>query len=438
MDAVSHPRLLTFNCHEAWVHQLEYIGYPIDIIDGLPGRYCQGWDLNVRPHPRGSRFISLEEATAAHAPYHCIITHNLTDLLDSKMIFGPRILVIHCTLDGLARQHGLKMDPGQLKAMVYQYLKWLGGHAVAVSSLKGRSWDLPEDIVEFGADIAQYPAWSGEIPAGLRICNQIRNRMEIFLWDFHRAAFEDVPVRLVGFNPGMPGVFPSRNWEDLKRTLSSARFYIHTAHPELEDGYNMATLEAMAAGLPVIGNRHPSSPIEHGVDGFLSDDPRELNQFAKRLLADRELAGRMGAAARQKIAERFSLEKFAHKFRRSIEIARMKWGERLASEDYFSGRESSPEEKMVLLAKGGRFLGLARAFHDHMTRAEIDEALQPLEEIMRFLNLPRDRVIGSKEEFAQMVMEVSDALMRIGDSRSAFLLLRSTVKAFFPPTSLPS
>ena len=38
----------------------------------------------------------------------------------------------------------------------------------------------------------------------------------------------------------------------------------------------MATVEAMAAGMPIIGNRHPDSPVEHGVNGFLSDDPAEL------------------------------------------------------------------------------------------------------------------------------------------------------------------
>ena len=38
-------------------------------------------------------------------------------------------------------------------------------------------------------------------------------------------------------------------------------------------GFNLAMLEAMAAELPVIGNRHPSSPIRHGHDGFLADEP---------------------------------------------------------------------------------------------------------------------------------------------------------------------
>jgi hypothetical protein len=437
MEEMNLPRLLTFNCHEAWIHQLDYVGYSIDIIDGLPGRYCYQWDLGVRPLPRKSALVNLDQVLETRPVYECIIAHNLTDLLDSKVLRGPRILVVHSTLDGRIRQHGLGMEPDKLKAMVNQYLQWLGGHAVAVSSLKGRSWNLDEDIVEFGADVSQYHPWSGETPAGLRISNQIRNRMEILLWEFHQAAFHDIPVKVVGFNPDMAGVLPSRDWEDLKRILSSHRFYIHTAHPELEDGYNMATLEAMAAGLPIIGNRHPSSPIDHGIDGFLSDDPGELNQFAKRLLDNRELAERMGRAARRKVTERFSLDKFAQKFRGSIEKARRKWTQRKSPDAYFARRELTPEEKLGLLAKGGKFLGLATAFHDHLVRAEINGAVQALDEIRKILNLPRNREIGSLPELAQITAEVSEYLKKLEDSRSASLLLQALIEAFSPPTSSP-
>jgi hypothetical protein len=42
MENIHFPRLLTFNCHEAWVHRLEHLGYPMDIIDGLPDSYFSG------------------------------------------------------------------------------------------------------------------------------------------------------------------------------------------------------------------------------------------------------------------------------------------------------------------------------------------------------------------------------------------------------------
>jgi glycosyltransferase involved in cell wall biosynthesis len=132
-------------------------------------------------------------------------------------------------------------------------------------------------------------------------------------------------VTLVGHNPDMPGVAAARDWHHLKQMLQAHRFYIHTADPRFEAGYNMATAEAMAAGLPVIGNRHPTSPIKHGVSGFLGDNPTELRRFAQILLEDWGLAKMMGQQARKTVIERFSLSRFKHAFLRSIEIARRKW-----------------------------------------------------------------------------------------------------------------
>ena len=65
--------LLVFNCHEPWVYQLETLGYPLDIIVDLRGKYNRGWDERMRPVPRGSTFISLEQAVRSGKQYYCII-----------------------------------------------------------------------------------------------------------------------------------------------------------------------------------------------------------------------------------------------------------------------------------------------------------------------------------------------------------------------------
>ena len=72
MDESNHPRLLTFNSHKAWVHQLKYVKYPIDIIDGLSGKYGNRWDLNVPPFPRGSNFVFLDQVMEDRPSYGCI------------------------------------------------------------------------------------------------------------------------------------------------------------------------------------------------------------------------------------------------------------------------------------------------------------------------------------------------------------------------------
>jgi hypothetical protein len=318
-------RLLVFNCHEPWIHQLGVLGYGLDIIVDLPGKYNKGWDRRMRPVPDHARLITLPEALASPVRYYCIITHNTTDLLDVRSRPEPRLLVLHHTLEGRLQEESPSIDPQRMRDTLHTYVELVGAHVVATSMFKGESWGYTDDIVHFGLDVEDYPPCVGHEAQGLRICNFINSRRHILLWDFHEQALEGIPVTLVGHNPDRPGVEAAQDWGHLKSLLRSHRFYIHTADPRFEAGHNMATAEAMAAGLPVLGNRHPTSPVKHGVSGFLSDDPKELQRYARILLEDRDLALLMGRQARRTVIERFSLNRFRHSFLRSIEIARRKW-----------------------------------------------------------------------------------------------------------------
>jgi hypothetical protein len=318
-------RLLVFDCHEAWVHQLRALPQPLDIVIGLRGRHTAGWDKSMRPVPPNARLVRLEEAVRAAESYDCIIAHNLTDLLDAKALRGPRLLILHETLAGAMLEQGSTIPADELRRAVIKFTQLTSTQVAAVSKLKGKSWGFDEDLVTLSADPEDYPAWRGDLAHGLRVANHIERRPRILMWDFHCQAFGGLPITLVGHNPGMDGVKTSADWAELKQIFNRHRFYIHTADPHLEDGYNMATLEAMASGLPVLGNRHPTSPIEHRVNGFLSDDPAELGRYAAQLLADRELAARMGAAARETVAKHYSPSRFAAAVADSIQRARRMW-----------------------------------------------------------------------------------------------------------------
>ena len=329
VDDIQNETLLVFNCHEAWVYQLGALGCALDIIVGLKGKYKQTWDKNMRPVPPNSRLISLAEALNSPRTYYCIVAHNISDLLDVKSRPEPRLIVLHSTLEGRVVEEQSGVPPHKMSEVLFKYLELVGGHAISVTKLKAQSWGVPdEDIVEFGVDPGDYPLYSGHEACGLRISNFIDNRKKILLWDFHEKAFSGIPVRLVGHNPNMPGVSASENWDHLKAMMQSHRFYVHTADPELENGFNMATVEAMAAGMPVLGNCHPSSPIQHGVSGFLSNDPDQLHNYALMLLRDRELAVKMGREASKTAMERFALSTFRDSFLGSIEKARRKYGSR--------------------------------------------------------------------------------------------------------------
>jgi hypothetical protein len=256
------------------------------------------------PFPQNARCVRLGEVLAARELYDCIIVHNLRDLL-----------VIHSTLGGMILDQHTVTSPDELRRAVSQYVRMIGAHVMAVSRLKGRSWGLDEDVVLLSADPAR----------GLRVANQIRRKTRTLKWDFHERALGGMPLTLIGRNNDLPGVGPSRDWNDLKQIFRRHRFFIHPADPALEDGYNITTPEATAGGLPVLGNCHPTSPVRNEINGFLSDDPVELRVFAWRLLKDREPAAKLGCEARKTVAELFSAEKFKSDFARSIETARVKW-----------------------------------------------------------------------------------------------------------------
>jgi glycosyltransferase involved in cell wall biosynthesis len=91
----------------------------------------------------------------------------------------------------------------------------------------------------------------------------------------------------------------------------SALALVHSSRVELE---GLAVLEAMACGIPVVVARTPTSAAAElftdGVEGFAvsPDDPDQLAERLRRLLADRALRERMGNAGRTR-AEALDIER---------------------------------------------------------------------------------------------------------------------------------
>ncbi len=311
-------RILVLNSHEAWVAQLDGLPVELDIAVGLGGRTTRGWDERMRPIPRGARVVDLRKVLESPPKYDVVVAHSITDLLEVKSLDAPKLFVIHTTLEGRLAEETAPLEPREVAEEARRYLELTRTFAMSVSELKRRSWNIDADVLGFGVRVDDYPRATAELPRGIRVSNHFNRRRRILLADLHDASFRGLPIEFVGHNEDMPEVTAALDWNDLKVRLARSRFFVHTADPAMEDGYNMATVEAMAAGLPILGNRHPTSPIEHGKSGFLSDSPEELRAFAERLLADRDLALELGSRARERAVELFSIEAFQRGFLRIL------------------------------------------------------------------------------------------------------------------------
>lgn len=91
------------------------------------------------------------------------------------------------------------------------------------------------------------------------------------------------------------------------------------AMPSAREGLPIVLLEAMACGLPVVASYLPGSTdtmIESGVDGLLVP-PGDVTGFAdglERLLSNPDESARMGAAARQTVEARYTIEHVAEQW----------------------------------------------------------------------------------------------------------------------------
>jgi colanic acid/amylovoran biosynthesis glycosyltransferase len=101
---------------------------------------------------------------------------------------------------------------------------------------------------------------------------------------------------------------------ELDRLYREHDIFLHPSRTTAEgdrEGIPNALLEAMAHGLPVVSTRHSGIPeaVTHGETGWLIDhgDPEELARAVRALAESAGERGRIGAAARRAVIDRFSV-----------------------------------------------------------------------------------------------------------------------------------
>lgn len=128
------------------------------------------------------------------------------------------------------------------------------------------------------------------------------------LW---QASTQGLPVRTVGDTPGLS--LPASSLEDLVNEYNSSQVFINTS---LISPIPTSLLEAAACGCAIISTNNCAIPelIKHGENGFLANDPAEINYYAKELLLHPDLCIEFGMKARQSVLEKFNKETFVKKW----------------------------------------------------------------------------------------------------------------------------
>lgn len=301
-------RIFTTNWHVPYLFMLAQLGHVFIIhSDKSRNRF---WDQRFRPLPQNVGLTEQNGVLSETIDFSLIdvlILHNLDDYIKFYRIPKPKILIFHNSFS--TEQPQLAKDPIQKQKYINQ-LKMLlfGVPLVFISKWKQETWGLPGAIIEPGINTDWFDGFIGNLPKLLMAYNNGHPRNFMSGYDDAKAMFGD-DLQLVGDNVDLNTYFPP-SFNDYRQLLRGFRGYCVFNKEEYEDSYNLASLEAMATGQPIIQWKHSRAIFKDGEAGYITDNPQELLENWNKLKSDPILARKLGAAGREIVKDKFSFIKF--------------------------------------------------------------------------------------------------------------------------------
>ena len=274
------------------------------------------WNETFAPVPKN--FVLLNPTKGEHQlppeiDFDVVMSENK---FGAYQLFSQIVHKLHLPLISL--EHTLPV-PAWPASQLTQLKQLRGNVNVFISEFSRKEWGWRENealVIHHGCDSRVFcpdPAVPKK-PHVLSVVNQFRER-DIFcgyrLWE---QVTQQLPRVHVGDSKDGWSK-PAAGVAGLVHHYREAGVFINTS---LVSPIPTVVLEAMACGCAVVSTNNCMLPevIEHGKNGLMSNDPKELTAFCQMLLRDDRLRQQLGEAARETILKKFSMSKFVENWRR--------------------------------------------------------------------------------------------------------------------------
>ncbi len=244
------------------------------------------------------------------------LREDVPELLSPEQRRLPTIYLEHNVPrpDAVNTRHPFADEPGLLVHVTpFNRLMWDNGHR-------------PTRVIEHSVALDSSIAYEGTIPRGISVVNGMQGRPRIAGYDLFLHARGRIPLDAVGMGTEAFGGLGDVPYRDLHHLTARYRFLFS---PMRYTSLPLAVVEAMSIGMPVVALGTTALPdvIQDGVNGYISSDPDTLIDRMKELVADPDLARKLGRRAQETARERFGMDRFRREWddvlHEAIELATM-------------------------------------------------------------------------------------------------------------------
>jgi hypothetical protein len=297
-------RILTWHTHGSYLYYLSQVPHTFHVVS-KPGR-PPGYGGRSGHFPWGENVVDLPADQVRRQRFDCILyqddhqyTRDRFELLSEEQRRLPAIYLEHDP----PREHPtdtphLVDDPNVL--------------LVHVTPFNALMWDnqrTPSCVIEHGVIEPQGVGYQGTRERGLVVINHLQRRGRRLGADVYDTVRTQVPLDLVGMGADGPGGLGEVRHAQLPAFMAAYRFYFH---PVRYTSMGLSAIEAMLAGLPVVGlaTAELATVIENGRSGYVDTRIDALVDAMRTLLRDPGLARSLGQGARARARERFGIGRF--------------------------------------------------------------------------------------------------------------------------------
>lgn len=298
--------VLTWHVHGSYLNYLAHSGHTfwVPVLPGRPPRFGgrpenAGWPDNVRELPAGD-ISKMDFDAILYQHRDNWVEDRLAWLTERQLDRIPQAFLEHDPPRGHPTDATHCVDDARVPVV----------HVTHFNELMWDCGSSPSLVIEHGVRVPDDAVWTGHIPAGISVVNNIVSRGRRLGPDVLERVAEKVPIELIGMGSQQAGGIGEVPHRLVPYEVAAHRFFFN---PIRYTSLGLAVCEALMTGTPVVGlaTTEMSVAIENGVNGFVATDIDRLADAARALIEDLSLAARLSEGARERASERFGIGRFA-------------------------------------------------------------------------------------------------------------------------------